>query len=607
MKIVTYNVNGLRQRVTQFGSLLKLLQSLDADIVCFQEIKVFRQELTADLVMAEGYESFVSCNRNSQRGRGYSGVATFCRVKSAFSSREVALPMAAEEGVTGLLENSSTRKDEVPSIAEGLEEYSREDLLKIDSEGRCIITDHSHFVLFNVYGPRADPDDTERLQFKHTFFEVLQKRWESFLRKGRRVVVVGDLNIAPAAIDHCEPGSEFEKNKFRRWFRSILVESGGPFFDVFRSKHPHRREAFTCWAVHNGAEEFNYGTRIDHILSAGSCLHLEDKVKSHNFFDCHVEECDILTQFKRWKPGNTPRGKAGGRAKLEGSDHAPVFMSLTDISDVKQHSTPPLSARYVRGIHGYQQKLVSLLAKRKVIDQDKTCGVLIAVSNETMTKESCKECEKRSFHDCSVSRFPSDEFVSCLHQRSENAEMLELKFDNAQTQATSGRVQDKLATGQEPKKKARQNQWSQLSLKSFFQKCANPNPSDCPGKTCSENQLCQTSHLESNDSEGTHAKDHELGIGTTSKDQKSQSAHESSANEKNTLALLEWRRIQQFMQDSVPLCKGHKEPCVARVVKKAGPTCGRRFYVCARAEGPSSNPEANCGYFKWAASKSKQR
>ncbi|KAK3413800.1 hypothetical protein EUGRSUZ_I02345 [Eucalyptus grandis] len=36
MRMVTYNVNGLRQRISQFGSLLRLLDSFDADIVCFQ-------------------------------------------------------------------------------------------------------------------------------------------------------------------------------------------------------------------------------------------------------------------------------------------------------------------------------------------------------------------------------------------------------------------------------------------------------------------------------------------------------------------------------------------------------------------------------------------
>jgi len=36
LKIVTYNVNGLRPRVAQHGSLRRLLDALDADIICFQ-------------------------------------------------------------------------------------------------------------------------------------------------------------------------------------------------------------------------------------------------------------------------------------------------------------------------------------------------------------------------------------------------------------------------------------------------------------------------------------------------------------------------------------------------------------------------------------------
>lgn len=81
------------------------------------------------------------------------GVATFCRVESAFSSNEVALPLAAEEGFTGVLESSKgfrRREDEGPTKAAGLEEFSKEELLKIDSEGRCVITDHGHFGEFDM-------------------------------------------------------------------------------------------------------------------------------------------------------------------------------------------------------------------------------------------------------------------------------------------------------------------------------------------------------------------------------------------------------------------------------------------------------------------------
>lgn len=143
--------------------------------------------------MAEGYEAFISCNRSS-KGRGaYSGVATFCRVTSAFSSQEVALPVAAEEGFTGLQEtakNSETIGDFVlvtPVEEEGLGEVTKEELLKVDNEGRCVITDHGHFVLFNIYGPAVEEDDIERVRFKLLFYKILQMgtfvgSWEKSFR-----------------------------------------------------------------------------------------------------------------------------------------------------------------------------------------------------------------------------------------------------------------------------------------------------------------------------------------------------------------------------------------------------------------------------------------
>ncbi|CAN0918710.1 DNA-(apurinic or apyrimidinic site) endonuclease 2 [Linum grandiflorum] len=405
LRIVTYNVNGLRQRISQFGSLLKLLDSFDADIICFQETKLRRQELTSDVVMADGYESFFSCTRTSDKGRtGYSGVATFCRVKSAFSSAEVALPIAAEEGFTGLVDRSKISKDVGPVMVEGIEdELDKDELLKLDSEGRCIITDHGHFFLFNIYGPRADPSDAERIKFKFNFYKILKKRWDNLLDQGRRVFTVGDLNIAPSAMDRCEAGPEFEKNDFRMWFRSLLVQSGGRFADVFRDKHPDRKDAYTCWSSSTGAEQFNYGSRIDHILCAGSCLHEgDDDQRGHCIISCHIKECDILTEYKRWKPGNTSRFRWKGERdfKLEGSDHAPVYATLIHIPDVCQHSTPPLSSRYLPMIRGLQQTLVSVLAKRQASMQTQsrvtsssssngnTCGI-----RGLSTIDSCSQDE----------------------------------------------------------------------------------------------------------------------------------------------------------------------------------------------------------------------
>ncbi|KAM1174365.1 DNA-(apurinic or apyrimidinic site) endonuclease 2 [Malus sylvestris] len=605
MKIVTYNVNGLRPRIAQFGSLLKLLNSLDADVICFQETKLRRQELTADLVMAEGYESFFSCTRTSERGRtGYSGVATFCRVNSAFSSDEVALPVVAEEGFTGVLDSG---KGEMNAVAEGLEEFSRDELLKVDGEGRCVITDHGHFVLFNLYGPRAGGDDTERIEFKLKFFKILEKRWESLLRQGRRIFVFGDLNIAPTSLDRCDAQPDFENNQFRRWFRSMLVENGGSFFDVFRAKNPDRREAYTCWSQSSGAEEFNYGSRIDHILCAGVCLHQEQDLQSHNFVTCHVKECDILTQFKRWKPGNSLRWKGGQNIKLEGSDHAPVYTSLLEIPSVSQHSTPSLSARYIPMVRGLQQTIVSLLIKRQAAEQ--------VTTDENFIKESSTEGERISPDQCCTPGAPSGDSCSS----SQNSEVLCSKiYEHSSTFAieatcntlvTLGGERKKTMCSNEAKKKAKRS--SQLSLRSFFQKSPiTSNSVSSSSVISSKGNFPDSNHLSNEtpvpENQSGSPKQCELNSSASIQDSDEVDVY-SLDKEKNNFALLEWQRLQQVMQNSIPLCKRHSEPCVARVVRKRGPNFGRRFYVCARAEGPASNPEANCNYFKWASSKPRQK
>ncbi|CAJ1942363.1 unnamed protein product [Sphenostylis stenocarpa] len=612
MKIVSYNVNGLRQRIAQFGSLGNLLNSFDADILCFQETKLRRQELTADLIMADGYESFFSCTRTSQKGRtGYSGVITFCRVKSAFSSNEVALPLAAEEGFTGLLENSQTRMDELPFWTEDLEEFSKDELISLDSEGRCIVTDHTHFVLFNVYGPRAASDDTERIQFKQKFYSVLQKRWESLLRQGRRVFLVGDLNIAPFAIDRCDAGPDFENNEFRKWFKSILIENGGKFSDVFRAKHPDRREAYTCWSQNTGAEVFNFGSRIDHILFAGSCLHESDDLQ-HSFVRCHVKECDILTQYKRCKPENTlsaHRWKGGRSIKLEGSDHAPVFMSLHEISEVSLHSTPSLSARYVPMVHGIQQTLVSVLMKRKLSEQMKPCKM----AHEDFAMDGTCEGEEPVNRAATSATSPNE----CHYAPSQDYEGSISKPDKlsggSSQKAVSKSVNESEKTinrqCNKPNKKARNSQWSQLSLRSFFQKSTNLD-NDINGSSYtdySNSQAEPNPHLHETPTVSDPSISPEQCLLDTDARDQDLANDSSTKEEKSNVASLEWQRIQQLMQNSIPCCKGHKEPCIARVVKKQGPNFGRRFYVCARAEGPASNPEANCGYFKWASSKSKNK
>ncbi|OEL34424.1 DNA-(apurinic or apyrimidinic site) lyase 2 [Dichanthelium oligosanthes] len=518
VKIVTYNVNGLRPRVAQHGSLRRLLDALDADIICFQETKLSRQDLSADIIMAEGYEAFVSCNRSS-KGRGaYSGVATFCRVASAFSSQEVALPIAAEEGFTGLQDYAKNSKIVgdfaiATPVEEGLGEVTREDLLRVDNEGRCIITDHGHFVLFNIYGPAVEEDDQERVRFKLLFYKILQKRWEYLLALGKRVIVVGDLNIAPASIDRCDAPPGFEK--------------------------------------------------------------------------------------QIWK---------GGRSiKLEGSDHIPVYMLLKEIPELTVHNIPPSAARYLPEVRGLQQSIVSFFNKGKTYElQDARNFVL---SDDIVNDSYCsdglenKATAKEGLADGITEFAKGGSLPSLMCKRTFldqwRNEGLSGVSHNSQKTSLSG-------TKSVPNKKIKRNMSSQPTIKSFFQQSESKTVNvitstlatpletvHCTDQTCvpnydslPENMQCTTSVAEDQDNTNV-------------------SCCSLSTDKRNTAAL-EWQRIQQKMKITLPRCKGHREPCIPRSVKK-GPNIGRLFYVCARAQGPASNPEANCGHFQWAPVKSKEK
>lgn len=54
--------------------------------------------------------------------------------------------------------------------------FTQEELLAIDLEGRCVITDHEAFILFNLYGPAITSEDNaaERLAYKMQLYQVVQ-------------------------------------------------------------------------------------------------------------------------------------------------------------------------------------------------------------------------------------------------------------------------------------------------------------------------------------------------------------------------------------------------------------------------------------------------
>lgn len=162
---------------------------------------------------------------------------------------------------------------------------------ELDSEGRVVMTDHGAFVLINVYGPAISSEERleDRFAFKLQLYEVrlatmvlmscvltaimhyvpyhknsikihkkitknttlvpptiqshpqaLSLRLNAFLDSGRRVMVVGDLNIAPFAADRAEGDVLGLLRRDRAWLHSLLRVRGGPFVDAYRELHPHR-------------------------------------------------------------------------------------------------------------------------------------------------------------------------------------------------------------------------------------------------------------------------------------------------------------------------------------------------------------------------------
>lgn len=61
----------------------------------------------------------------------------------------------------------------------------------------------------------------------------------------------------------------------------------------------------------------------------------------------------------------------------------------------------------------------------------------------------------------------------------------------------------------------------------------------------------------------------------------------------------DWQKVFKA-PPKAPLCSGHQEPAVLRVVKKPGPNQHKRFYVCGRPDGSKNDPKARCNFFKWS-------
>ena len=110
------------------------------------------------------------------------GVATFCR--------DSVTPVAAEEGLSASLTPQ-------PSIGcyGSTSDFTSEELEALDAEGRAVLTQHSfpdgkNVVIINVYCPRADKENKDRVNFKLRFYKLLQERAEALVKERRCFCII---------------------------------------------------------------------------------------------------------------------------------------------------------------------------------------------------------------------------------------------------------------------------------------------------------------------------------------------------------------------------------------------------------------------------------
>lgn len=249
MKLVSWNVNGLRAAVTK--GFMAAFRELDADMFCLQETKLQPEQIE---MVLPGYEQYW----NSAVKKGYSGTALFTRVK----------PLAVTNGL-------------------GIEEH--------DQEGRVITAEFDNFYLVTCYTPNSKRE-LLRLEYRMEWEDAF-RTYLLGLNAKKPVIVCGDLNVAHQEIDLKNPKTNRRNAGFTDEERNKMTELlQAGFTDTFRYKYPDAIEEYSWWSYMGKAREKNTGWRIDYFITSNDIVDkIEDaKIHQHIFGSDHCPvELDI--------------------------------------------------------------------------------------------------------------------------------------------------------------------------------------------------------------------------------------------------------------------------------------------------------------------------
>jgi exodeoxyribonuclease-3 len=230
--IASWNVNGVRASADK--GLRDWLQRTAADVVCLQEVRALPGQIPVDLRDPPGWHAVYAPAERP----GYSGVATWAR-------------RPWDELRTGLGDP------------------------RFDAEGRLLGARFGRLWVLGGYFPNGNGKDRDlsRIPYKLEFYETLRQQLQPLLDAGAPVVVLGDWNTAPQAIDLARPKENEKTSGFRPEEREALqrwIDAG--WTDAFRHLHPQRAGAYSWWSQRPGVRAKNIGWRIDLALISPAAL-----------------------------------------------------------------------------------------------------------------------------------------------------------------------------------------------------------------------------------------------------------------------------------------------------------------------------------------------
>lgn len=221
MKIVTFNINGIKARLPR---LLEYLEEEQPDVVCLQELKTSDETFPEADIRSAGY-GVVWHGQKS-----WNGVAVLARGSD---------PIERQRGLAGEPE---------------------------DEHSRYLEVEIGDLIVASIYLPNGNPQPGPKFDYKIRWIERLATRARDLLAEERCVILAGDYNVIPNDDDtysvRAMQDDALMQPESRAGFRALVAQG---WTDALRTRHPGGG-VWTFWDYQAGAWQRDAGFRIDHLL-----------------------------------------------------------------------------------------------------------------------------------------------------------------------------------------------------------------------------------------------------------------------------------------------------------------------------------------------------